>query len=204
MGAIQSSLNQLFASTLGAAFVISQNPSTKQKVADRAELKKLQREAELEAGVTKAAQHTVGDVPASVAKGAVNGEGAPMYSPKTLTDVAEQELRTLEAEKAVEGQKARMGKGNPANVFALNQQMREQQGTISRLQSSVEQKQGVKNAVKERRSFIKAMQGQRVSFGDKGGDSTFGELPTEIQRQIAAQYSKAERKKVMDEYYGKE
>lgn len=202
MGAIQSSMNQLVASTLGLTFAIAQSPGVKQWSKDRADLRALKREAKLEGEVTKSAQELVGNVPASEAMKAVNGDGAPMYSPQTITRVAEQEGRSLEADKAVETQKVRMGKGNPANVFALNQQIANQQQTISRLQSSVEQKQGVKGAVKQRRSFLKAMQGQRVSFGDNGGESTFGELPPEIQKQIAAQYSKSERKKVMDNYYG--
>ena len=204
MGAIQSSMNQLVASTLGLTFAVAQSPGVKQWSNDRADLRKLKREAKLEGEVTKSAQHLIGDVPADVARGAKDKEGAPMYDPQTLTQVAEQEGRLLEAEKAVERQKTRMGKGNPADVLALNHQLANQQQTISRLQSSVEQKQGVKGAVKQRRSFLKAMQGQRVSFGDKGGESTFGELPAEIQKQIAAQYSKSERKKVMDNYYGKE
>ena len=227
MASIQASLNQLFANTLGAAFAITHHPAVKQNVEDRAKLRELMRVEKAEVAKTKSAQNLgSGGLPASEAMklqeektepvikngevvGYKNLGKGPVYGPETLLPVAEQEQALLNAQQAVNDQRIRMGKKKTpqgftvgGQAYGITQQQREQEQTIASLYKALEAKQGVKNAVKQRRSFIEAMQNERVSIGK--GESTFGELPSALQKQLASQYSKSERKKVMDKYYGKE
>ena len=205
MGAIQNSLNQILASTLGAGFVVTQSPGVKRMVEDRETLNRLRREGEYKSDVYKTAQKESEEFKASLSPEAK----------KQLADVIETqdiELQKLGLEEAQAAENyavemAKQGKqiGSSTGVQVLATKTAKSQIQQQLLQSqkeAIESKRGVKNAVKQRRSFLEAMKNEKVSFGK--GDTTFGELPTKLQKQIASKYSKSERKKVMDEYYGKE
>lgn len=53
----------------------------------------------------------------------------------------------------------------------------------------------------KRRDFMKALGSEPVNFGS-GTEGSVGELPKNLQKAIAAQYSKSQRKELMDKYYG--
>ena len=53
----------------------------------------------------------------------------------------------------------------------------------------------------KRRNFMKALGAEQVNFGS-GTEGTVSDLPKNLQKAIAAQYSKSERKELMDKYYG--
>lgn len=54
----------------------------------------------------------------------------------------------------------------------------------------------------KRRDFMKALGSEPVNFGS-GTEGTVSELPKNLQKAIAAQYDKSQRKELMDKYYGK-
>lgn len=209
MASIQASLNQLFAASLGAAFVGTQSPGLKDKIATKNQLSKLQKQQEI---LAKA--ENVGELPTEKlhelkAKRLQAAEEAFELSPsdKTYQAMAEAQKAQPTIVPAYESPMDYYGSEDYQQEIEqeadnrLYQQKREAD-ILSRLQGQYQEKQGVKNAVKQRRSFVEAMKGQQVRFG-KGEASTFGELDPKLQKQIAKQYSKSERKKVMDEYYGK-
>ena len=53
----------------------------------------------------------------------------------------------------------------------------------------------------KRRDFMKALGAEQVNFGS-GAEGSVSELPKNLQKAIAAQYSKSQRKELMDKYYG--
>lgn len=195
MGAIQASLNNLVASTLGATFAIAHLPGVKNRIDTKAKVRALNKKQKL---LNKAE-----------AQGKLPNETVSKLREEGL-DAAEKALKLDPNKKTYEQfmeQNVNQSVLLPADEDEIAQEQAEQgvvSPTVARAQVSQESKRGVKNAVPARRSFLKAMQAERVSFGGKGESSEFGELPLNLQKQIAAQYSKSERKKVMDAHYGKE
>lgn len=181
------------AASLGAAFAIGHTPQVKQHIADKALEKDLAKEAEYQGtyyqkGMTKMLASTDAEGPE------FQKERAERYL--ELLGSKKEELETKKAARIIspeEYAKQRLGAEGRERVM---------QQLIQSQNDAIEAKQGVKNAVKERRSFLKAMKDQPISFGKNSGGK-FGELAPNLQKQIAKQYSKSERKKVMDEYYGK-
>lgn len=53
----------------------------------------------------------------------------------------------------------------------------------------------------KRRNFMKALGAEQVNFGG-GAEGTVSGLPKNMQKAIASSFSKAERKELMDKYYG--
>lgn len=53
----------------------------------------------------------------------------------------------------------------------------------------------------KRRDFMKALGSESVNFGS-GTEGTVSDLPKNLQKAIAAQYNKSQRKELMDKYYG--
>lgn len=208
MASIQASINQLSASLLGAAFVGTQSPALKDKIATKNRLNRLQKQQEL---LTKA--EGVGELPFDKiqelrAKRLEAAEQAFEVSPSEETYKAMAEAQKVQPTivSAYESPMDYYGSEDYQQEIdqeaenRLYQQKREAD-ILSRLQGQYQERQGIKDAVKQRRSFVEAMKGEQVRFG-KGEPTTFGELDPKLQKQIAQQYSKGERKKVMDKYYG--
>lgn len=196
---IQSSLNQLMAASLGATFAIGKTPTIEHTLEGR----QLHKQHQFYEEAAKQARDV--DKQTAKEKGTVPAE--------QLAVTQGIEAKALESGEQWIQHAASTGRVKPSEYVALKEtQAFEQQLAASRdklrgmilekQQQAIESKQGVQNAVKERRSFIKAMQDQPVSFGKQSGGK-FGELDPKVQKEIAKQYTKGERKKVMDEYYGK-
>jgi hypothetical protein len=81
----------------------------------------------------------------------------------------------------------------------LTPQFKKMQESLDRMrekgQAKVEQRA-------KRRDFMKALGAEQVNFGS-GTEGTVNELPKNLQKAIAAQYDKSQRKELMDKYYGK-
>lgn len=198
------------AASLGAAFAIGHTPGIKDLVARRQEVSKLQKQQKV---LAKAEEQ--GDLPVDQQQEYRNkriqaAEQAFEISPNKETYQAMTEAQTKLSPHIVpayEGPMDYYGTEEYQQEVAQEAEQRKYQqlreaDIVNSLQTAIESKQGVKNAVKERRSFLKAMQDQPVSFGKNSGGK-FGDLDPKVQKEIAKQYTKGERKKVMDEYYGK-
>lgn len=200
MGTIQNSLNQILASSLGVAFAVTQSPGVKRRVEDKATLRALERAEKVEAVKTETAQRLgAGGLPVSEAmkvqeekeEPILNAEGevvgyeqlgtGPAYGPETLIPVAEQEQSLLEAQQAVNEQRIRMGKKKtPGGItvggqaYSLTQQQREQEQIISRLQEALEAKQGVQEAVPNRKKLLSQYTSlQRAGFELGGSEEDY-------------------------------
>lgn len=81
----------------------------------------------------------------------------------------------------------------------INKEFAKMQESLDRMrqkgQAKVEQRA-------KRRDFMKALGSEPVNFGS-GTEGSVGELPKNLQKAIAAQYDKSQRKELMDKYYGK-
>lgn len=53
----------------------------------------------------------------------------------------------------------------------------------------------------KRRDFMKALGAEQVNFGS-GTEGSVSDLPKNLQKAIAAQYNKSQRKELMNKYYG--
>ena len=73
-------------------------------------------------------------------------------------------------------------------AFGINKTLKQRQ---EEQMKKVKQVQEAKKT--QKRNFMSYLSQQPIS-----GGGTVGELPTNIQKQIASQYSKSERKKLMD------
>lgn len=200
MGAIQNSLNQILASTLGAGFVVTQSPGVKQFVEKREAAKTL--EKALGATDILKQKRAAGELTREEFNAAMTqaGQEASALTKKVSTTPGEYAEGLALQQTSLSDVEAKPK--TVQDIMAKYPQAQMASDVLARQEQALEAKRGVKNAVKQRRSFLEAMKKERVSFGK--GDTTFGELPTNIQKQIASTYSKSERKKVMDEYYGKE
>lgn len=215
MASIQQSLNNLFAASLGVGFAAVHAPAIRQHVEKKSELARLQKQQK-----TLEAAELQGEIPNGMleelrAKGLSAAEKAFELDPssKTYEQLKTQWKKQPTETPAYEGPEDYYGSEDyqqdieqeAANRIYEEKREQDIANIINRQQTAQEAKRGVQNAVKQRRSFLEAMKNERVSFGGKGGgDQTFGQLPSQLQKQIASHYSKSERKKVMDRHYGKE
>lgn len=89
--------------------------------------------------------------------------------------------------------------GTAAAAAALTNKLATKKPTASPQEAAAEQAQQSSNnevtaKKKQRRNFAEYLARQKLSIG-----GTVGDLPKTMQKQIAAQYTKSQRKKLMDE-----
>lgn len=167
MGAIQNSLNQILASTLGAGFVVTQSPGIKERIATNAEVRKL------------AAQQKTLEKAESI--GPLDAEQEKAFREKAL-DASEKafELKpSVETFNAMKKQMSRQPKSFPAyesyeDYYGSEdyqqeigqeaskrafEQKREQdiQRILQGEQNAIDAKRGVKNAVSERKALLEQL-----------------------------------------------
>ena len=211
MGAIQSSLNQLMLTTLGATHVLGQTPAMRERAATKHELGQLNKQLK-----TLDKAEGIGELPADKQEKirAIKEQAATRAfeidpSEKSFAEMKRRIVDVGDTFPAYESLMEYYGTPDyqaeiAGEVESRQYQQLREQDIQQRLAQAYQSKQGVKDAVKKRRSFIEAMRNEPVRFGKGSDGSTFGDLPASMQKQIGKQYKANERKKVMDKYYGKE
>lgn len=187
---IQSNINQGLSL---AALLATQNPSLQEIAKKRSEIASLNKQ---EKAINAAIEATGKDIAAKEPYG------------EQLTEVKKRQFEldpTAESFKAYKGKKSERVLNTPAQPEDIAQERYEQEskqqevnqylqiyrGAETKAQETLKTKQEEKR--KTRRNFLDYMKDEPTSLG-----SSFGELDPALQKKIASQYSRAERKKIMD------
>ena len=202
MGAIQSGINQLF-TTAGVMARLS--PELSAAAEKRAKIDDLRNQA---AGFSAA-----GKVAAKSAKETID---EALNTPNSeeqlkLRETAHRDLaESMDFVERKENIAKEMFEIDPSEEsYAKYKNIREKNKTeltpeFKKMQESLDRmRQKGKAKVEQRakrRDFMKALGSEPVNFGS-GTEGSVGELPKNLQKAIAAQYDKSQRKELMDKYY---
>lgn len=203
MGAIQSGINQLFAT---AGIMARLSPELSAKAETRTKLANLKKQEETMAEARDIAtnftekeqyQEDIHDIKKQIFETDPTAESYKEYRESALTgksieipadpdeiaqEIAEQELYEEDIRRRVEALKKPYSPDQVMNNMA------------EKGKAKVEQRA-------KRRNFMKALGSEPVNFGS-GVEGTVSDLPKNLQKAIAAQYSKSQRKELMDKKYG--
>ena len=182
---IQGSINSIV-NTAGAASAVAMlNPAIRDRLETKAELKRLDKQ---EAQLTKQFEQLPKPSPGEIAEGTVSREMEKDLLQR-LSDVKGKrfELNPTERNYGDFALHKSATEGKPLAIL---------RGTEDDLRAdqAMEQMEGKKSAKQNRRNFIKDyLAKQTSSLGGKVGD-----LPKNLQKQIASQYTKSQRTAMMD------
>lgn len=181
MGAIQSSVNSLVNTATVAAGLYSVSPAGKRA----AETQNIRAQ---EKGLEKARTSISANEKLSPEQRAAATEEIAQKQ----ADLAERKFYNQPSEKTA----TNYGRRNEFVAEAVTDELPEF-GTSPQEQAEIRAKQSADNAIraktKQKRDFMSYLQSQPTSLGGKVGD-----LPEALQKTIAAQYTKSQRKSMMD------
>jgi hypothetical protein len=182
MGQIQSGINQI----IGQVGILTHlNPKYQAKAAKRAKIAELEGQTK---DIKAAGKVLIDDLKANIGK--PNFKETAEFSMAKMDEAVARTEELFSVDPTPERyEKLKKGRALKADMDFIMQQLRE------RGQAKVEQRA-------KRRDFMKALGSEPVNFGS-GTEGTVNELPKNLQKAIAAQYDKSQRKELMDKYYGK-
>ncbi len=169
MGAIQNSLNQIFASGLGAAFALSQHPSLKAASEKKRTLQSLRKQQE-----TLERAENVGPLPTTQLH-EYKAKRLDLAKQAFEIDPSEETLTNLEKTRrdqptetpAYEGYDDYYGsedyQGEIAEEASKRTYEQRREEDVQRLVKGLEAKQGVQNAVPERKALLDELRAQGVN-----------------------------------------
>lgn len=223
MGQIQQGINQLFTT---AGFMAGLSPELKkfrqiqelkgkskvlQEQADIAGEKEMQERQALENIGTKLEGKPEGPekrllemIESSAAEGVERSLEAQIPISEAQTETAKELFELKPTKQTFEDYMAQKGqtefvKGAPSY---FKQQRQEQLVNREEAMRKMQNKGMDKVQQKaQRRNFMKALGAEQVNFGS-GAEGTVSDLPKNLQKAIASGFTKAERKELLDKYYG--
>lgn len=203
MGAIQSGINQLL-TTAGVMAHLS--PGLRAKAETQAKLANLRKQEE----AATAARETT---PNLTEKLKYQEDLADIKKQIFEADPTKESYEAYRKEKPIQGTTEA-----EADIDEITQEIAEKEMREEAIRERVNQlkkpydPQEVMNKMAEkgkakveqkakRRDFMKALGAEPINFG-AGYEGTVKDVPKNLQKAIAAQYSKSQRKELMDKYYG--
>lgn len=181
MGQIQQGINQLFTT---AGFMAGLSPELRARAEKQAKIAELERQTK---DIKAAGEVIAKDVASKVGKPEFMKTAEPSLAiTKEGVSKAEQLFKLDPTEERY--QKVQKLKEIETSMESIIERLR------NKGMNKVEQRA-------QRRNFMKALGAEQVNFG-AGAEGTVSDLPKNLQKAIASGFTKAERKELMDKYYG--